>query len=547
MKQTMCALSSWFCSNKTNSGEARRRSAQVAHVRRPVMERLEERQLMSAVLVTNTSDNPSVVGSLRWAIGYANQQLNCRISFAIPGSGPEVVIYPASALPALAYGTMIDGASEAPYLGRNPSDGPTVRISGVFAPLGTEGLTLTDVCSVSGLAISGFNDGIRVIGQDARIGRDWRNVISSNYGNGILLDGAGAKWALIENNWIGLNATGTGAAPNGYDGVALVHGAHDNRVEHNVISGNSLDGVGIFDAGTMNNMISGNFIGVSVNGAYGVGNRRDGVRVSKGAGAGNMVGKPGAGNVISGNGANGVFIDGASRVTVQSNWIGLDAYGTRRLGNSAEGVCLAHGAVNNTIGVQITTGDCRNVISANGLDGIGIFDAGTQYNTISGNYIGLSYNGSQNVGNGRDGVRVANGAGVNYIGKPGLGNVISGNYQNGVLLAGVHGVVIQGNWIGLDGSGTFGIGNRAAGIALVQGAYANTIGGNGNARNVISSNVLDGIGLYDSGTSASSTIKTLNLFGTRADGTGFLPNWRSDVYIGSGATWTQSAISPFAG
>ena len=71
-----------------------------------------------------------------------------------------------------------------------------------------------------------------------------------------------------------------------------------------------------------------------------------------------------------------------------------------------------------------------------------------------------------------------------------------------------------------------GIGNRAAGVALVQGAYANTIGGNSNARNVISSNVLDGIALYDTGTSASSTIKTLNLFGTRADGTGFLPNWR---------------------
>ncbi len=69
-------------------------------------------------------------------------------------------------------------------------------------------------------------------------------------------------------------------------------------------------------------------------------------------------------NVISGNGNNGVMV--YSEGIIQGNLIGTDATGTAPLGNSGSGVYLE--GCNTTIGG--TTPEARNVISANGQNGI---------------------------------------------------------------------------------------------------------------------------------------------------------------------------------
>ena len=43
---------------------------------------------------------------------------------------------------------------------------------------------------------------------------------------------------LIQSDYIGIDATGTIAAPNGTDGVAVLFCANNNTIRNNVISGN---------------------------------------------------------------------------------------------------------------------------------------------------------------------------------------------------------------------------------------------------------------------------------------------------------------------
>lgn len=238
-----------------------------------------------------------------------------------------------------------------------------------------------------------------------------------------------------------------------------------------------------------------------------IGGFRNGVHVFAQS-RGTSIGLPNAGNVISGNLANGVLLEGAIGVLVQGNRIGLDRSGTAPEGNGADGVALIRGASGNTIG---GFGDARNVISGNLLDGIGLSDLGTSGNIIVGNLIGTAVNGLSAVGNKRDGVRVALGVAYNTIGGPSAGNIISGNAANGILLDGAVENYVSGNWIGLDSSGAVALGNGAEGVSLVGGARANTIGAQGDARdvisggfgegrNVISGNRLDGVGLFGAGT-----------------------------------------------
>src|SRR5262249_5185049 len=68
------------------------------------------------------------------------------------------------------------------------------------------------------------------------------NLISGNNAQGVLLDGAGSAFDELISNLIGVDAAGSAALPNGFDGVAVMDGAHDNTIgvglpgEGNVIS-----------------------------------------------------------------------------------------------------------------------------------------------------------------------------------------------------------------------------------------------------------------------------------------------------------------------
>ena len=115
-----------------------------------------------------------------------------------------------------------------------------------------------------------------------------RNVISGNNGTGISVSGA----AVIQGNFIGVDATGTLALPNGagvsagnflFEASAVIGGptAQAGAPPGNVISGNTASGISFFSARNSTVTIQGNLIGTSASGTEGIPNGAEGVRISR--------------------------------------------------------------------------------------------------------------------------------------------------------------------------------------------------------------------------------------------------------------------------
>ena len=77
-----------------------------------------------------------------------------------------------------------------------------------------------------------------------------------------------------------------------------------------------------------------------------------------------------------------------------------------------------------------------NVVSGNARHGINLLNSNTNYNTIQGNYIGVSPDGTIAIGNGEQGIIVY--GSYNTIGGTTVEarNIISGNWNSGVWLEG---------------------------------------------------------------------------------------------------------------
>ncbi|MCH7588914.1 MAG: hypothetical protein IIC78_12915 [Chloroflexi bacterium] len=92
--------------------------------------------------------------------------------------------------------------------------------------------------------------------------------------------------------------------------------------------------------------------------------------------------------------------------------------GLQIVGFSLVGIGLEHGASYNIIGGDRGIGagplGQGNLISGNGDFGIAMWDEGTSYNTIMGNYIGIRLDGTESWGHKRDGIH-APGATFNLI------------------------------------------------------------------------------------------------------------------------------------
>jgi parallel beta-helix repeat protein len=101
-------------------------------------------------------------------------------------------------------------------------------------------------------------------------------------------------------------------------------------------------------------------------------------------------------------------------------------------------------------------------------------------------------------------------------------NVISGNDIGIRVAEGVESAVIFGNYIGTDSSGLTALANHAEGVQL-RGTHAQ-VGGSANERNVISGNGTIGVSVLGDGVTDDSNVIEGNYIGTRADGTGAVPN-----------------------
>ncbi len=360
-----------------------------------------------------------------------------------------------------------------------------------------------------------------------------RNVISGNNNSGVSINIVGTAPTNVQvlGNYIGTNASGTGAIANNGSGVFIGSGSTGNHIggtaagSRNVISGNAFSGV---DIRGDSNFVQGNYIGTDVNAATAIGNN-DGVFLADNA-TGNTVGGAGGGNVISGNRLSGVKImslsgnTGARQTVVQGNLIGTNATGTLAVANVQNGVFI-DGAPANVIGG--TTAGARNIISGNTLSGVLIGGTFATGNVVAGNYIGTDVNGTAAVPNRgvQSGVSINNNASGNTIGGSAAdaGNVISGNIQHAVTVFGstTASNLVQGNWIGVDASGNVRLANGGIGVDVPLAPNTTIIG------NTISGNQT-GVQIR---TGASGTAVKGNQIGTNAGGTTTIGNTSNGVQI----------------
>jgi hypothetical protein len=414
--------------------------------------------------------------TLRAAIQEANATTGAdTIEFNISTTG-VATITPASPLPKITRPLTIDGYSQ-------PGARQNTRAVGSDADLEIE---------LSGAAAPGA-DGLVIHASNSTV----KGLVINRWNQGILFDDSNATDNKVTGNYIGTDPSGTQSVGN-FAGVRFQYGSNNTlggttAAERNVLSGNQFSGVSVGDGGTTGNRVVGNYIGIDASGTKDLGNAQFGVNIDDAPQT--TIGGTTAGtrNVISGNGMNGIAI--ASRgARVLGNYVGTNAAGTKRLGNSDSGVYVS--GPNNIVGG--TTGGARNVVSGNSWAGVSIVGVSATRNKVIGNYLGTDRSGTSDLGN-YHGVLVYD-APDNTIGGTTAAerNVASGNTY-GITIGGAiskataTGNRILGNYVGTDASGTRDLGNSLYGVLVVD-TPNNTVGGTtAGARNVIAANMQQGV------------------------------------------------------
>ena len=222
---------------------------------------------------------------------------------------------------------------------------------------------------------------------------------------------------------------------------------------------------------------------------------------------------------------DGIEVANTTDAYISSNYLGIDPTGAAK-GNKGYGL-----RINNS---QRSLFD-SNVISGNSLGGVSLAgtapESGSMENVFTRNMIGVDATGMTAIPNLLDGIVVD--APYNTIGKPGLGNVISGNNSNGINLSvNAYQTTIQGNQIGTNALGESAIANGIHGIWVRSSQ--NRIGGNSTIQegNLISGNGVHGVVL--TGPSANENLIAGNRIGTNAGGTAAIPNVTGGITLMSG-------------
>ncbi len=360
---------------KTSQHDCRTADSAGAAIRRAAIETLESRVLLAAFMVDSTLDyiagEEPIENSLRWAIQQANQTNGLDvILFDTVGT-----IYLRESLPSVTDETFFAGVDSGP---------PQVTID-ASSTMGSALILEADRIEVTGLYFTGFfGAGIEARGDDAWISR----CVFTGFDYGIDIR-QGADGARVEGNIIGMDPYGSEFGTT--DGIRVA-GKNTSiggpaAYQRNIISGNRGNGIWVLDTAG-DGTIQGNWIGTDASGLYGAGNYGNGIYIQ--ANASWLVGGSGdgAGNIISSNYGDGIRLDGASRVTVQGNGIGLDGEGgaSPYAYNRGAGVWLTNSSDNVVGGAAPGQG---NIIFGSSGDGVTV-ESGIK-NTIRGNSIYGNY------------------------------------------------------------------------------------------------------------------------------------------------------------
>ena len=217
-------------------------------------------------VVTSTADSGH--GSLRWALQSAEAGDTIVLpSHVFPPSSPATVSL-VSELPHITQGNLtVDGSSAGVILdGSALSSGDGFHIT-------------SDGNAIKGLQVLNFpGNGIRIGdggshntigGSNASAGGACTgecNLISGNGSSGVWIEGSDTMSNTVSGNYIGTDASGTLALPNGDNGVAISQGASHNLIggstvtEGNIIAHNDVYGAHVWGASTLSNTISHNSI-----------------------------------------------------------------------------------------------------------------------------------------------------------------------------------------------------------------------------------------------------------------------------------------------
>jgi hypothetical protein len=543
-----------------------------------------------ALTLTVTSLASAGPGSLRAAITRANLSLPGRptlIRFAVGGT-----ITLSSPLPPVSRNMTINGASAPGYV---RGGAPAVEID-AHGQAGLEFAAGSSGAQLLGLAVDDAGgDGITLEASNITLNRNYiglnrsgasfgndgdgvfvaatswgntigenpagqagavSNVISGNAGNGITLSGSSVN--TVAANRIGTSAAGTSAIPNRDNGLAIVGRSYANEVggtvfvdsatgqannptgskgtvtpvfvvppDGNLISGNGLNGV-LIDDGAGHNELNGNFIGTTASGDAALGNGASGVWID-GANHNSLVGCKFINNpfvyynVISGNKQNGLRVTNANHTVVQGNFFGTGANNTAIVKNTLNGILVQGSSAGTQVGGVIPLG---NVSAGNGVNGIkvtGTVSGFTTFNTFGGL---LAFKGA--APNGRDGLLITATGGNNTV----RTNVFSGNRSNGIEIGGnASGVTVDPDIAGLNTKGNGVLPNGGDGLRIDGTAHNNVIGG--STRSVIPQNTFSGnagYGVAISGRAHGNQVFT-SFIGTKLLGLAALGNQKGGVLL----------------
>lgn len=307
-------------------------------------------------------------------------------------------------------------------------DGRTGGANNYQARYGVDGITIRSSRNlIRGLSIFGWDHQILISGSRANFNRIQGSFLGTSSDNQYKLNSGPTHrreglriWYYARYNVIGCGA---------YDTNQVFQPCTDPTEAYaarNIVSGNGNDGIhfqGNPDTGSPEaNRIVGNYIGLKQDGVTVLANGSDAVDFEFGA-ANNWLGGESAleRNIISGNGSEGIEISHSTRTQgnrVVGNYFGLDASGTRVIGNADNGVSFEDTVNNNFAYKNYTAGNRAGFR----------FYVLADYNQVTDNVVGLLPDNTTAAPNRDDGIYVMGGSQYNLIAR----NVVAYNRAKGI-------------------------------------------------------------------------------------------------------------------